>query len=492
MAIQGPDARILGAITTPKINTPFENLDALLDQQRRKQVVRADEVKIRAAEQETRELAALQQTLGTLEDLSPASIERVIKAAPVLGAKWAGDLMDQRKKALDALKSESEMEAAEAQRGLSLLGVAEQLGPDAWGDLAPVIAKYVPDLAGVLPQQFDPQRIGALRQAGLTAKEQLEADRAALNGLIKGEYGTLAAALANVTEPAERQERLTAWRQMGVPKRVLDLLASDPQAFEMTPDKRADNERLARTEQRQEATAQAAAEERAIDNKRADAQLAISQAQLGLSRQRLAAQQSEAGKPKPLTATAESNVINRLVTQWQSANKTGAELDRAINLMDAGLAAARRGDMAAGSQAVLITFQKVLDPGSVVRESEYARSAAGQALLARVQGAYERLAQGGAGVPLPELEKFARLAKEAAAAQKRSLPAVRERIGKTADRYNIPRELVLDAEAPPAAAGASPAAPAGGQFAVTAPNGKTYVFPTQAQADVFKKRAGIK
>jgi len=32
----------------------------------------------------------------------------------------------------------------------------------------------------------------------------------------------------------------------------------------------------------------------------------------------------------------------------------------------------------------------------------------------------------------------------------------------------------------------------GGGVSVTAPNGKTYTFPNQAQADVFKKRAGIK
>ena len=39
----------------------------------------------------------------------------------------------------------------------------------------------------------------------------------------------------------------------------------------------------------------------------------------------------------------------------------------------------------AASQAVLVTFQKILDPTSVVRESEYARTFDGQAILDRMQ-----------------------------------------------------------------------------------------------------------
>jgi hypothetical protein len=53
---------------------------------------------------------------------------------------------------------------------------------------------------------------------------------------------------------------------------------------------------------------------------------------------------------------------------------------------------------------VLITFQKILDPTSVVRESEYARSADGVALTARMEGYMERLAKGGAGVPKADLK----------------------------------------------------------------------------------------
>lgn len=152
----------------------------------------------------------------------------------------------------------------------------------------------------------------------------------------------------------------------------------------------------------------------------------------------------ESGGRSGLSDVAESNVINRLSGQWSTATKTAGEINRQVNIMEVGLEAARRGDLAAGSQAVLVTFQKILDPTSVVRESEYARSAQGQALLARMEGAIEQLQKGGAGVPVSELEKFAKVAREMAQGTKGHLNATKERIGKVADRYKIPRELVIE------------------------------------------------
>lgn len=160
---------------------------------------------------------------------------------------------------------------------------------------------------------------------------------------------------------------------------------------------------------------------------------------------------------KELTPNAEANVTRQYVNQWTAASKPVRDLDRQVALIDAGMTAARRGDLAQGAQTVLVAFQKILDPTSVVREAEFDRSAAGQSLYQRVQGAAEQLARGGAGIPLEQLEKFHTLAKEASQAQRGAyLSSVKERIGKAADRYNIPRELIFEAtpeSAAPAAAG---------------------------------------
>lgn len=66
--------------------------------------------------------------------------------------------------------------------------------------------------------------------------------------------------------------------------------------------------------------------------------------------------------------------------------------------------------IAAASQGVITAFNKLLDPTSVVRESEYARSAEGLALISRVEGQYSRLTQGGAGITADDLQEFSETA----------------------------------------------------------------------------------
>ena len=158
-------------------------------------------------------------------------------------------------------------------------------------------------------------------------------------------------------------------------------------------------------------------------------------------------------RPRPtasaptLSPYGESNILNRLTQQWDKAAGDVTDLNRANAIMESGLNAARRGDMNAGAQAVLITFQKFLDPTSVVRESEYARSSQGLSIMERVKGYVERLAKGGAGVTLPELETFAQLARDInnnLASESTSLLAKqKERISRVAERYNIPPDLVF-------------------------------------------------
>ena len=154
-------------------------------------------------------------------------------------------------------------------------------------------------------------------------------------------------------------------------------------------------------------------------------------------------------KPKAgeagLSPAQEAAFIARTTKQWDEVTQPARDMQRQVGLMEKGMEAARRGDLAAGSQAVLVVFQKILDPTSVVRESEYARSAQGQAVLAQIEGKIEQLRKGGAGVPLSELEKYATLAAEFVDVSGGSyLDAVRERIGRTADRYNVPRDVIFE------------------------------------------------
>lgn len=63
----------------------------------------------------------------------------------------------------------------------------------------------------------------------------------------------------------------------------------------------------------------------------------------------------------------------------------------------------------ASSQGVLVSFQKLLDPTSVVRESEYARSGQGLDLIGRLEGKAQQIVAGGAGVSAKDLNEFVEL-----------------------------------------------------------------------------------
>lgn len=54
--------------------------------------------------------------------------------------------------------------------------------------------------------------------------------------------------------------------------------------------------------------------------------------------------------------------------------------------------------IAAADQALIISFNKMLDPTSVVREGEFARSTEGQSLIAQLEGRVQQALQGGVGL----------------------------------------------------------------------------------------------
>ncbi len=77
-------------------------------------------------------------------------------------------------------------------------------------------------------------------------------------------------------------------------------------------------------------------------------------------------------------------------------------------------------------QALVITFNKMLDPGSVVRESEFARTPEGQALMTQLQGFQEKIKEGGVGLTNPEREEIVRMANILGEGQLRSVQQIEE------------------------------------------------------------------
>lgn len=134
----------------------------------------------------------------------------------------------------------------------------------------------------------------------------------------------------------------------------------------------------------------------------------------------------------------------KLADKWTKTNTSIKEMNRQFGLMQTGLNRFKQGDKLGGSQAVLVTFQKILDPTSVVRESEYARSASGLSLLSQLEGYAERLSQGGAGVPLSDLAGMVETARQMLSSMQAYTNGQRKRIGAAASQYGIDPALVFD------------------------------------------------
>ena len=142
------------------------------------------------------------------------------------------------------------------------------------------------------------------------------------------------------------------------------------------------------------------------------------------------------------TATTTRNLRN----DYSKIVAPSRAMRQQLNYMEQGIEAAKKGDLNSGSQAVLVTFQKILDPNSVVRESEYARSAAGLGLMQRIEGIIPRLTKGGPGVPLAELQKFADLARQFTSNAEESATRNSAALLQDADDMGIDRRRIVGEE----------------------------------------------
>lgn len=195
----------------------------------------------------------------------------------------------------------------------------------------------------------------------------------------------------------------------------------------------------------------------------------------------LAKQTAESGKP--LTGKQRVGSITSLRSKLNSTDdvKTFVKMRQAVNknLEAARLLKAGEITRGAAQETILLNFQKSLDPTSVVRESEFARTGTGASILNQVDNLVDRSIQGGfidneTVQSINNLmEQFARGAQELANRQVEDFRAIAADAGLNPNRVG---ELFTDfgAPAPSTTGQAAPAAPpqAGGQ-AVSGPGAPT-------------------
>lgn len=146
-----------------------------------------------------------------------------------------------------------------------------------------------------------------------------------------------------------------------------------------------------------------------------------------------------------LTPNAQLDATLKLRDRFTRETAAAQTVKMQLDLMKSSLAAVKAGAAAPGSQGVLVTFQKILDPTSVVRESEYARSASGLSLLSRIDGKWQTIEKGGAGVPVKDLEEFVALGEQFMRNQAKAANETKTQIDSIAKQYKLdPSQITRD------------------------------------------------
>jgi hypothetical protein len=140
------------------------------------------------------------------------------------------------------------------------------------------------------------------------------------------------------------------------------------------------------------------------------------------------------------TPTATSQLTSTMSGRQQYQKETGAAgfILNQVGQMKRALEQVKRGELFAGSQPIITIFNKILDPTSVVRESEYNRTLEGQPILQQMQGWWDQnFGRGGAGVTAENLEAYVNMAETLAQGNKEYISATRENWRRIANDYGL-------------------------------------------------------
>lgn len=156
-------------------------------------------------------------------------------------------------------------------------------------------------------------------------------------------------------------------------------------------------------------------------------------------------------------------------------------------------------DNAVGDLSLIFGYMKMLDPGSVVREGEFATAQNAAGVPERIQNVYnkvisgERLSASQRNAFKGQAGKLYTTAQQQESQVRQGIERIAKGYGlKTENIFYTPTETAPTAPGSPAPSAPGTPAPAPAQVSVTAPNGQVITFPNQQAADAFKKAAGIR
>ena len=114
-----------------------------------------------------------------------------------------------------------------------------------------------------------------------------------------------------------------------------------------------------------------------------------------------------------------------------------------ITSIDKALQESKGPNKVAADQAIITLFNKMTDPNSVVRESEYARTPENLATLNRLKGKVQKVMSGGAGLTDTDRQAIVRMAKQMKGAYQEVFNTVADEYTDYATGYRIDPTLVI-------------------------------------------------
>lgn len=163
----------------------------------------------------------------------------------------------------------------------------------------------------------------------------------------------------------------------------------------------------------------------------------------------------DAGLAKPSASGGRSGFLNEssLRKEFNShqAVKEFRDVSGKFNNMEAALseAGSQPKSFVAVDQALITMFNKMLDPQSVVRESEYARTAEDISLLNRLRGKIDKLTEGGAGLTPVERDAIIRMGRNFFDISKFRYQETSDFYREIADRGGIDPNLIIQPSGEP-------------------------------------------
>lgn len=147
-----------------------------------------------------------------------------------------------------------------------------------------------------------------------------------------------------------------------------------------------------------------------------------------------------------LTPYQQFQATQSIAKDTQKRTENAREMSRQANMISSGYNAIvnskDKKNRSLQTQAIITSFNKILDPTSVVRESEYDRTSAGQSLLQRLEGKVNNIAQGGAGVTDATLKEASDIAKEYLKNSQASVLAENQRAVAMANQFGLNSDFV--------------------------------------------------